>query len=140
MTGMFGQQGGYWKGALSVGPDVNTVVFVPHRGGVVRFDIALMHGCSVECPFDRHIGIVETLLRVVQLELEMGCDMTELNLSTGAIRRRVAATRLLSRSCFTTRVTRLIFYCRSFLDSDCKPAAVPYRFERHKSCKVNVVK
>ena len=49
---------------LGAGPDGQVAVRVPEGGGVLRFDVALVHRSSVEFAFDHVIGLREALVHV----------------------------------------------------------------------------
>src|SRR5436309_3944247 len=49
------------KGTLRARPDVEMAIFVPQCRGVVRLDVALMHGRRVELPLDDHISLTKAL-------------------------------------------------------------------------------
>ena len=46
-------------------------ILVPQRRGIVRFDVALVHGGGVELPFNYHLGIPKALRHITQRESEV---------------------------------------------------------------------
>ena len=68
-----GGGGPHRESALGAGPDADLPVGVPHSGGVVRLDVALVHRRGGVLALDDNVGLGEALLHVAFLVTEMGC-------------------------------------------------------------------